>query len=65
MGSLCMTAQKRPNLFAYYLAKEHAIKSDIFSAGSKAIRCAAVNAVEWRALSKLTNKADDRFRTRP
>jgi len=47
------------------LAKEHAIKSGIFSAGSKAIRCAAVNAVEWRALSKLTNKADDRFRARP
>jgi len=36
----------------------------IFSAGSKAIRCAAVNAAQWRALSKLTNKADDRFRAR-
>jgi len=46
-------------------AKEHAIKSGIFSAGSKTIICAAVNAAQWRALSKLTNKADDRFRTRP
>ena len=45
--------------------KEHAIKSGIFSAGSKTIICAAVNAAQWRALSKLTNKADDRFRTRP
>ena len=41
------------------------IKSGIFSAGYKAVCWAADNAAEWLGLSKLSNKAADRFIARP